>query len=142
MIADILMLGGGLICAYWALGAISMIFKAMFGGHESKKEFNESKGLIIIGGFLATLLALWLIPASCESLFGEDEVEDSYNISFQGSDKRYVETHYECKRCSCDGYHGYKHSNGAYEGDCMNTDKWGHSCGCSPEAHGLKRWRN
>ena len=143
MLTDILMLGGGLICAYWALGAIVMILKALFGGREAKKEFNESKGIVLIGGFLAAVVALWLIPTSWESLFGgnDDTYEYApYNPSFQGNSRTFVKTSYRCEDCSCDGYYGYKHQNGTYEGKCSNTDKWGHTCGHSPEDHGLRSW--
>ena len=64
----------------------------------------------------------------------------TYNHSFQGSNRKYEETHHDCDECSCDGYYGYKHTNGTYEGDCQNTDQWGHRCGHSPEHHGLRRW--
>ena len=142
MLTDFLMLVGGLLTAYWALGAIFIILKALFGSRESKREFNENKGLVLIGGFLSALLALWLIPTSCESLFGNDDAFEysPYNPSFQGSNRRYVETSYDCDECSCDGYYGYKHTNGTYEGACQNTDKWGHRCGHSPEDHGLRSW--
>lgn len=58
--------------------------------------------------------------------------------SFQG--KSFVKTNAKCKKCSCSGYWGYYHSNGTYEGNCSNTDQWGHSCGHGPEAHGLRKW--
>lgn len=60
--------------------------------------------------------------------------------SFKGDSKTFVKTKYSCGKCSCSGYWGYKHSNGTYEGYCSNTDKWGHKCGHSPEAHGLSSW--
>lgn len=49
-------------------------------------------------------------------------------------------TSYKCKKCSCSGYWGYQHQNGRFEGNCSNRDKWGHTCGHSPEYHGLKSW--
>jgi len=54
--------------------------------------------------------------------------------------RRFVKTSYRCDKCGCKGYHGYYHSNGTYEGRCSNSDSHGHTCGHSPEHHGLRSW--
>ncbi len=67
-------------------------------------------------------------------------VNNQNNPSFRQSSKRFVKTEYECEECSCDGYWGYYHSNGTYEGKCSNTDRWGRKCNHTPEDHGLRSW--
>lgn len=62
------------------------------------------------------------------------------NISFGASTTKFVKTNAPCDECSCSGYWGIKHDSGAYEGDCQNTDQWGHRCGHSPRHHGLKQY--
>ena len=51
----------------------------------------------------------------------------------------------KCSICKsgngCSGYWGIYHSNGTYEGNCSNSDGYGHRCGHGPEKHGLKRWQ-
>lgn len=56
--------------------------------------------------------------------------------------KEFVKTKSKCEKsnCSCSGYWGYKHNNGTYEGSCSNSDGHGHTCGHSPQNHGLKAW--
>lgn len=54
--------------------------------------------------------------------------------------KTFVKTKNRCQKCSCSGYWGYKHLNGTYEGSCSNSDGHGHTCGHSPEKHGLRSW--
>lgn len=53
---------------------------------------------------------------------------------------RFVKTSYRCNKCGCKGYQGYYHENGTYEGRCSNSDSHGHTCGHSPEHHGLRSW--
>ena len=63
--------------------------------------------------------------------------------SFRGGDKykTFAKTKNRCSKClGCTGYWGYKHNNGAYEGNCSNSDGWGHTCGHGPEKHGLRKW--
>lgn len=62
------------------------------------------------------------------------------NISFGARTTKFVKTNAMCNECSCSGYWGIKHDSGAYEGDCQNTDQWGHRCGHSPKHHGLKQY--
>ena len=62
------------------------------------------------------------------------------NISFGARTTKFVKTNAKCDECSCSGYWGIKHDSGAYEGDCQNTDQWGHRCGHSPSHHGLKQY--
>lgn len=62
------------------------------------------------------------------------------NISFDANSTKLVKTDAECEKCSCSGYRGKKHDSGTYEGDCQNTDQWGHRCGHSPSDHGLKQY--
>lgn len=54
--------------------------------------------------------------------------------------RTFKKTKNKCTKCSCSGYWGYKHGNGTYEGNCSNSDSWGHACGHGPEKHGLKKW--
>lgn len=64
--------------------------------------------------------------------------------SFGGQTSWFVKTTYKCSICKsgngCSGYWGIYHTNGTYEGTCKNSDGWGHTCGHSPEKHGLKSW--
>lgn len=62
-----------------------------------------------------------------------------YNPSFRNRPS-FVKTKFRCDKCSCSGYWGYRHDNGTYEGNCSNTDSWGHTCGHSPQHHGLQNW--
>ena len=64
------------------------------------------------------------------------------NISFGASTRKLVQTDAECDHgsCNCSGYKGYKHDNGTYEGLCQHSDGYGHTCGHTPEYHGLKSW--
>ena len=65
----------------------------------------------------------------------------SKNVSMSdASGKTFVKTKNKCSKCSCSGYWGYKHQNGTYEGNCSNTDKYGHKCEHGPEKHGLRKW--
>lgn len=56
--------------------------------------------------------------------------------------KSFVKTNAKCRRghCQCSGYWGIKHYNGTYEGSCRNSDGFGHTCGHSPQDHGLRTW--
>lgn len=56
------------------------------------------------------------------------------------SNKKFVKTKNKCSKCSCSGYWGYKHANGTYEGNCSNSDRYGHTCKHGPEKHGLRKW--
>lgn len=71
-----------------------------------------------------------------ENLFGDNQDGD---ISFRSS-KKAVKTTATCDKCSCAGYIGIKHSNGTYEGNCLRTDQWGHTCNHSPKHHGLSEY--
>jgi len=63
------------------------------------------------------------------------------NVSFQGQRTSLVQTTAGCDECGCTGYKGIKHhSNGTYEGACIHSDGYGHTCGHGPEKHGLKKW--
>ena len=53
---------------------------------------------------------------------------------------KFVKTNFKCKSCKCSGYYGIKHDAGTYEGNCSNSDGYGHSCGHGPEKHGLRRF--
>ncbi len=68
-----------------------------------------------------------------------DQNQNSSNVSFTGS-ANFRKTTYRCGICGCEGYWGYEHGNGAYEGSCSNTRPGGHSCGHSPQQHNLKQW--
>lgn len=65
-------------------------------------------------------------------------------FSYSNNGDRYrtfVKTKNKCSKCSgCSGYWGYKHGNGTYEGNCSNSDGFGHTCGHGPEKHGLRKW--
>jgi len=54
--------------------------------------------------------------------------------------KTFVKTKNKCSKCDCNGYWGYKHNNGTYEGNCSNSDGHGHTCNHGPEKHGLRKW--
>lgn len=64
--------------------------------------------------------------------------------SFKGQTSWFKKTSNKCRTCKggngCSGYWGIYHTNGTYEGRCSNSDGWGHTCGHSPEHHGLKSW--
>ena len=62
------------------------------------------------------------------------------NSASGNASRKFVKTKNRCSKCSCSGYWGYKHQNGTYEGNCSNTDKYGHKCGHGPEKHGLRKW--
>lgn len=81
---------------------------------------------------------------TCQVCYGNGEIEStSYQPSFKGgTTTQFVKTKHACGDCSCDGYWGIKHSNRTYEGKCQNTDEWGHTCNDTPEAHGLRSWKN
>lgn len=67
--------------------------------------------------------------------------EDEFSYASGDRYRTFVKTKNKCSKCSgCSGYWGYKHGNGTYEGSCSNTDGHGHTCGHSPEKHGLKKW--
>ena len=62
---------------------------------------------------------------------------------FGGKSSWFVKTKYGCSICTsgnngCKGYWGIYHTDGTYEGNCQNSDGWGHKCGHSPEKHGLR----
>lgn len=80
---------------------------------------------------------------TCQVCDGDGYIErTTYQPSFKGgATTTFVKTSHSCDKCSCDGYHGIKHANGAYEGNCQNTDNWGHKCNHSPEHHGLRAWK-
>ena len=61
-------------------------------------------------------------------------------FAMSGDSKSFKKTKNRCSTCSCSGYWGYKHQNGTYEGNCSNTDQYGHKCGHGPEKHGLRKW--
>lgn len=95
----------GLICAYWALGAIVMILKS-FHDREAKQELESSKLLVYGGGLISAILAIWIIT-SCvnEWTGGGDESYYEYydgsgsNPSFKGK-KHCTET----VGCDCPGF--------------------------------------
>ena len=68
----------------------------------------------------------------------------STDISLMAGDKykSFVKTNAKCKHrnCQCSGYWGIKHYNGTYEGACRNSDGFTHTCGHSPQDHGLRSW--
>ncbi|MBR5210998.1 MAG: hypothetical protein IKV91_00320 [Bacteroidales bacterium] len=68
----------------------------------------------------------------------------SLEFSLMAGDKykSFVKTNAKCGRgnCRCSGYWGIKHYNGTYEGACRNSDGYGHTCGHSPQDHGLRKW--
>ncbi|MCC8118169.1 MAG: hypothetical protein LIP09_05385 [Bacteroidales bacterium] len=67
----------------------------------------------------------------------------TYTVNSASGDRyrTYVKTKFKCDKCSgCSGYWGYRHQNGTYEGNCRNSDGHGHTCGHSPQHHGLKAW--
>lgn len=79
----------------------------------------------------------------CRFCDGEGICErTTYQPAFKGgATTTFVKTSHSCDKCSCDGYHGIKHANRTYEGNCQNTDNGGHKCNHSPEHHGLRAWK-
>lgn len=83
-----------------------------------------------------------------------DVIDDSIDIPVRGAvsvqsvptesnspSSWFKKTNNKCRVCSgCSGYWGIYHQNGTYEGNCRNSDGWGHTCGHGPEKHGLRRW--
>ena len=77
--------------------------------------------------------------------YQEDEL-DTFEVATRGSSTAYggtfTKTNNKCKHslCQCSGYWGYKHQNGTFEGNCSNSDGFGHTCRHSPQDHGLKKY--
>lgn len=85
------------------------------------------------------LLCLFALAVLCISgTFMTNFSSDAF--ASNGNSKTFVKTKNKCSKCSCSGYWGYKHQNGTYEGDCSNTDGYGHKCGHRSVKHGLKKW--
>jgi len=82
----------------------------------------------------AVLIAVVLGVASLGAYAMYNQSGDKY--------KTFVKTKFRCgnDNCQCSGYWGYKHYNGTYEGNCSNSDGFGHTCGHGPEKHGLRKW--
>ena len=107
-----------------------------------------ASAIILIGDAPAKKCTQTTHGDSCTECIAETEAEPNtdsitdsdYESEMQSSTVKFVKTGYRCKKCSCSGYWGYKHLNGTYEGNCMNTDKYGHRCGHSPQHHGLRKW--
>lgn len=74
--------------------------------------------------------------------FDPEKSNVSETTTLTSTSKKFVKTKSSCNNsnCSCPGYWGYLHENGHYEGACSNKDGHGHTCGHSPEKHGLKKW--
>ena len=83
-------------------------------------------------------------PASetvCDSVSARRNLDaSSLGVQMVSSSPSFVKTKAKCDKCSCSGYWGMKHANGTYEGNCRNTDQWGHKCGHSPSHHGLREY--
>lgn len=82
----------------------------------------------------------WELCLLCGTGRNQNNNGNGSNVSFGGRTTKFVKTNVKCDECSCSGYWGIKHDSGAYEGDCQNTDQWGHRCGHSPSHHGLKQY--
>lgn len=97
---------------------------------ERNKYFKLSLGIVI-------LIAIFISVQS----FTQGSSYADFSVS-SDKYKKFVKTKNKCikSNCSCSGYWGYKHHNGTYEGNCLNTDGHGHRCGHGPEKHGLKKW--
>lgn len=91
-----------------------------------------------LNGILVPIVALAGIALTTQAFMSPMTPETK--IEAIGKKTVFVKTSYRCSKCSCTGYWGYKHPNGRYEGACSNRDKGGHTCGHSPEKHGLKSW--
>ncbi|MDE6271582.1 MAG: hypothetical protein K2M31_01065 [Muribaculaceae bacterium] len=89
------------------------------------------KGMLAVAAVATITLASQSFTTNAKT-----DVPSSYN------NVTFVKTHARCGKsnCSCSGYWGYKHQNGTYEGACSNTDGHGHTCGHSPQSHGLRAW--
>lgn len=66
---------------------------------------------------------------------------DSTGFGSDLSEKPVIVKGASCKHsgCYCSEYHGKQTSTGQYKGKCTNTNGWGHTCGHSPEEHGLNK---
>ena len=91
--------------------------------HGKFKSYLAPLGLVVVGA----LLGIGHFGGLHESIFGTDneseqiiesnyDYSDSYSteysneVSFRGSDRKFVKTSYGCNECSCSGYWGYKHT--------------------------------
>lgn len=115
--------------------------------HEAVVSFDKTKVVIIytfgLSGFYTKMYATY-------GYIGEGKQPAIDYITQRGGENNYtyssdkyrtfVKTRNKCSKCSCSGYWGYKHGNGTYEGNCSNSDGWGHTCGHGPEKHGLRKW--
>ena len=102
----------------------------------TKKSYNMKQKKIITT--CAAIVMIVDVAFSVQSF----AIAESTTVKSALKTKTFIKTKNKCTKsnCSCSGYWGYKHQNGTYEGNCSNTDKYGHKCGHGPEKHGLKKW--
>ncbi len=84
------------------------------------------------------IIAIVCLAATVRSFAAPENT--STTVTSSADTKKFVKTKNKCSKCSCLGYWGYKHQNGAYEGACSNRDSHGYTCGHGPEKHRLKKW--
>ncbi len=101
-------------------------------GYKTMKNLKKRIACIFTAATLLCIGGLCLASASGNN--SPSDSDDKY--------RTFVKTNAKCRNsnCQCSGYWGYRHGNGTYEGNCCNTDGFGHTCGHGPEAHGLRRW--
>lgn len=85
---------------------------------------------------IATILVLGLFAYYIANRFWGSMNETTFS---QSPIKSFKKTKNKCDNCSCSGYWGIKYNNGTYEGNCTNTDNFGHRCGHDPKHHGLRK---
>ena len=77
---------------------------------------------------------------SYSQAYADNNTQTSVPTATGDKYRSFVKTSARCGKCSCTGYWGYRHNNGTYEGSCQNSDGHGHTCGHSPQNHGLRAW--
>ena len=83
-----------------------------------------------------------VLVSGCLFLAFANTMEGKPVSNVQTKTYKFVKTTNKCSghSCKCSGYWGKKHDNGTYEGNCTNSDGYGHTCGHGPEKHGLRKW--
>lgn len=104
--------------------------------------FGELAGHITVfmklKGIVKSAIAVLVIAGAAVMAQSFTSAEPSSTEATQSP--KFVKTNARCNKCGCSGYRGYKHMNGTFEGACSNGDGHGHTCGHSPEHHGLRSW--
>lgn len=90
---DIFLLLLGILCVYWALGAIFMLLKGIIASNNEAKDYKKNTGWLILAFVITGVFAIYAIPTGWNGVFGEDEIESYeyngglYNTSFKSNGK-------------------------------------------------------